>query len=88
MIAIDRKKVPVKYALGFTKLNPSPYDMLYEIITFLNNERKDEFTESELKSKTKSRVPTFEDNLQTLLDEGFLQRGKYNKLSVINHPWK
>ena len=84
---IDKTKVELKYLIGFTKENPSIYDLLYEITTFLSSESKDEFNEWELKNKTKSRVGSLEENLQALIDEGYIEKGKYTKFRLLKNKW-
>lgn len=88
MVTIDKRKVPLKYVLGFTVLKPSPMDLLYETVSFLYNEHKDEFTESDLKTKTKSRVGTLEENIQYLLENGYIEKGKYSRYSININPWE
>ena len=85
--SIDKKKVELKYLIGFTKENPSKYDLLYELISFLEAEAKEEFNEWELKNKTKSRVGTLEENVQELIDEGYIEKGKYTKYRLLKNKW-
>ncbi len=87
MLKIDPFKVELKYKIGFTKINPSKYDLLYELAEFLQNENKEEFNEWELKNKTKSRVPNLEENVKTLIDEGFISKEKYTKYKLLKHLW-
>ena len=85
--SIDKKKVELKYLIGFTKENPSKYDLLYELTSFLEAEAKEEFNEWELKNKTRSRVGTLEENVQALIDEGYIERGKYTKYRLLKNKW-
>lgn len=88
MIAnINKQKVELKYLIGFTKENPSIYDLLYELTYFLEAESKDEFNEWELKNKTRSRVGSLEENLQALIDEGYIEKGKYTKYKLLKNKW-
>jgi hypothetical protein len=87
MIPINKDKVELKYLIGFTKISPSKYDLLYELASFLESESKDDFNEWELKNKTKSRVGTLEENLQFLIDEGFIEKTKYTKYKLLKHLW-
>ncbi len=85
---INKEKVELKYLIGFTKSNPSKYDLLYELTNFLSDEAKEEFNEWELKNKTKSRLGTLEENLQILIDEGFVEKTKYTKYRLLKNKWK
>lgn len=84
---INKQKVELKYLIGFTKTNPSPYDLLYELTSFLAAEAKEEFNEWELKNKTKSRVDSLEENLQQLIDEGYIEKTKYTKYKLLKNKW-
>lgn len=85
---INKSIVPLKYRIGFTKYCPSKYDLLYELTEFLEAEQKEEFNEWELKNKTKSRVNSLEENLQTLIDEGYIEKSKYTKYRLIKNMWQ
>lgn len=85
---INKSIVPLKYRIGFTKYCPSKYDLLYELTEFLEAEHKEEFNEWELKNKTKSRVNSLEENLQTLIDEGYIEKSKYTKYRLIKNMWQ
>ena len=85
---INKSIVPLKYRIGFTKYCPSTYDLLYELTEFLEAEQKEEFNEWELKNKTKSRVNSLEENLQTLIDEGYIEKSKYTKYRLIKNMWQ
>ena len=85
---INKSIVPLKYRIGFTKYCPSKYDLLYELTEFLEAEQKEEFNEWELKNKTKSRVNSLEENLQTLIEEGYIEKSKYTKYRLIKNMWQ
>jgi hypothetical protein len=51
-------------------------------------ENKEEFNEWELKNKTKSRLGTLEENLQVLIEEGFIEKEKYTKYRLLKHLWQ
>ena len=85
---INKSIVPLKYRIGFTKQCPSKYDMLYELTEFLEAEHKEEFNEWELKNKTKSRFGTLEENIQILIDEGFVEKTKYTKYKLLKNKWQ
>ena len=85
---INKNIVPLKYRISFTKYCPSKYDMLYELTEFLEAEHKEEFNEWELKNKTKSRFGTLEENIQILIDEGFVEKTKYTKYKILKNKWQ
>jgi predicted transcriptional regulator len=87
MLPINQLKVELKYKIGYTKENPSKYDILYEIAEFLQLENKDEFNEWEIKNKTKSRFGTLEENVKILIEEGFIEKEKYTKYKLLKHLW-
>lgn len=88
MIKIDKNKVELKYLINFTKINPSNYDLLFEISSFLESENKDTFNEWELKNKTRSRVKSLDENIKTLIDEGYIEKDKYTKYKLLKHKWQ
>ena len=88
MIRINKDKVPLKNLIGYNNSECTKYDMLYEIVQFLSNEQKETFTEAEVKSKTKSRAGTFDDNFTELINEGFITKDKYSKYKLIKHLWE
>ena len=51
-------------------------------------EQKEEFNEWELKNKTKSRFGTLEENIQILIDEGFIEKTKYTKYKLLKNKWQ
>ena len=85
---INKKKVELKYLIGFTKENPSKYDLLYELTSFLEAEAKEEFNEWELKNKTRSRVGSLDENLQFLIDKGYIEKTKYTKYKLLKNRWE
>lgn len=88
MKKIDKRKVPVKYIVGYVENNPSYLDLLYELCKILESENKDEFNEWELKNKTKYRYPDFEQNVKYLIDNEYIVNTKYTKYTVLKHPWE
>ena len=88
MLEINVLKVELKYKLGYTKESPTKYELRYEIAEVLQMENKEEFNEWELKNKTKSRLGTLEENLQVLIDEGFIEKEKYTKYRLLKHLWQ
>lgn len=91
MQRINRKKVKIKYLIGFKKDEiPEIEGLLYEIVSFLEeNERMDgEINNWEILNKTTYRVNnSIEEDIKELIDKGYLEQGKYTKYKVISHPW-
>lgn len=91
MQRINKKKVKIKYLIGFKKDEiPEIEGLLYEIVSFLEeNERMDgEINNWEILNKTTYRVNnSIEDDIKELIDKGYLEQGKYTKYKVISHPW-
>lgn len=86
MEKMNPDNVELKYRIGFIP-EPSPLDMLYELVEFLQSEGKDEFNEWELKSKTNSRVGSLAENLKYLIDGGYVVETAHLKYKVVDHPW-
>lgn len=84
---MNKNIVPLKYRIGFTKHQQTIYDLLYELTSFLESEKKEEFNEWELKNKTKSRVGSLEENVDKLIEEGYIEKTKYTKYKLIKNKW-
>ena len=88
MITIDRNKLPLKYLIDFTILNPTIEDLLYEIVTIIIDKNENSINSWELSNKTKKRInENFEDDITLLIEKGYLEKDKYTKYKVIYHPW-
>jgi len=87
MIVIDKRKVPVKYLTEMYGTNPTELDLLWEIVKFLDAEGKDEFTDTEIKSKTRSRIGELDSNIQVLIDQGYIEKKKASRYLLVTHPW-
>lgn len=83
---MDKKKIPLKYLIGFTEGRETKLDLLYEIAAFLDKENKTEFTETEVKTKTKSRFGTLEENMEALIQDGYIERVK-TRYKLMSTPW-
>jgi hypothetical protein len=89
MEKIDRSKLKIKNLIGIID-NPTHEDLLFEIVEFLENERRfdGEFIKQEVKDKTRCRIEQdVEDDLQVLCDLGYIEKGKWTKYIVKKHPW-
>jgi len=90
MKKIDRKRLKIKNLIGIID-NPTHEDLLFEIVDFLENERRFDgrFIKQEVKDKTRCRIESdILEDLQVLCDLGYLKKGKWTYYHVINHPWE
>lgn len=90
MNPIDYNKVKIKNLIGILE-NPTHEDLLFEIVSFLDNERN---TEGEFKTHTaflKTRVrlsSLMSEDLDELVKMGYLEKLKYSNYKVIKHLWE
>lgn len=84
---INKDKIKIKNLLGIID-NPTHRDLLFEIVTFLEDEGKDEFKKWDVAMKTRSRIgSSLEEDLQVLVDKGYINHEKYTMYKLISHPW-
>lgn len=91
MKCINRKKLPLKYLINFTVIDKSIIDLLFEIIDFLDKEKRydGEINYWEICNKTFTRISnSIDDDIDILIKDGYLEKGKYTKYIVIKHPWE
>lgn len=89
MIELNKSKLPLKYLINFTIIEPTIEDLLYEIITIVLDKKENTINNWELNNKTKTRInEKIEDDIQLLIDKGYLEKDKYTKYKIIDHPWK
>jgi len=87
MKKIDKDDIKIKNLLGIIE-QPTYEDLLFEIISFLENEGKDEFKKWDVSVKTRCRISSsIEEDLQYLVDKGYLEHQKYTIYKLVNHPW-
>lgn len=88
MKKVNKSKIKIKNLIGIVD-NPTHEDLLFEIISFLENERRTEFIKWDVIVKTRCRIgESVEEDLRVLEDLGFIKHIKYTKYKVIKHPWK
>ena len=90
MEKINRKKIKIKNLLGIID-NPTHEDLLFEIVDFLEKERRwdGEFKKQEVSLKTRCRIEDeLSEDLQTLCDLGYIEKGKWSAYKIIKHPWE
>ncbi len=90
MKKINRNKLPFKYHINFTIINPCIEDILYELINFLEIENRfdGEFNHWEICNKTITRINTIEEDIEELINKGYIEKLKYTKYKIISHPWE
>jgi len=88
MEKIDKRKIKIKNLLGIID-EPTYEDLLFEIITFLEDENTTEFKKWDVSVKTRCRIGnSLEEDLQVLVDKGYVVHNKYTKYSLKSHPWQ
>jgi len=90
MKPINQNRVKIKNLIGIVD-NPTHEDLLYEIVSFLDNERRydSEFKTHEAFLKTRVRISSLlSDDLDKLLEMGYLEKQKYSFYRVIKHLWE
>jgi hypothetical protein len=90
MKRLNQKKVKIKNLIGIVD-NPTLEDLLFEIVYFLDNERRydDEFKTHEAFLKTRIRISSLlSEDLDELVKLGYLEKLKYSNYKVIKHLWE
>lgn len=90
MEKIDRSKLKIKNLLGILD-KPTHEDLLFEIVDFMEKERRfdGKFIKHEASLKTRCRIEKeFVDDLQVLVDLGYLEKGTYTSYIIKSHPWE
>lgn len=89
MITINKNKLPFKYLIDFTFINPTIEDLLYEIVSLVIDKNENIINNWEINNKTKTRInENIEKDIQLLIDKGYLEKDKYTKYKILHHPWK
>lgn len=87
---INKDRVKIKNLLGIIE-KPEVEDILFEIVYFLNNENRlnEKFTKKEVSLKTKYRInKTLEEDLDNLVDKGYLNKFGKTKYQLIKNLWE
>jgi hypothetical protein len=90
MKPINPNVVKIKNLIGIIE-NPTLIDLLFEIVSFLDSERRydDEFKTHEAFLKTRVRLSSLlSDDLDELVKLGYLEKGKYSSYKVSKHLWE
>ena len=90
MNLLNRKKIKIKNLIGLVD-NPTYEDLLFEIVDFLEIEKKThgEFNKWDVSMKTRCRIgKEIIDDLDELCKMGFIKHLNYTRYQVIKHPWE
>lgn len=87
---INKKNIKIKNLIGIVDA-PTYEDLLFEIIQFLEDENRlnEEFKKWDVSVKTRCRIgSSLEEDLDVLVEKGFLEHTRYTLFKVIKHPWE
>lgn len=93
MKPLDINIVKIKNLIGIIN-EPTLEDLLFEIVLFLDNEKRynetDEiFKSNEVYLKTRVRISSsLSEDLNELVNMGYLEKLKYTNFRVIKHLWE
>jgi predicted transcriptional regulator len=90
MLSIEEKNVKIKNLIGIIN-NPKHEDLLFEIVNFLNDERRydGEFKLRDVSLKTRVRIYSeLSDDVDELVKQGYIEKLKYSSYRVIKHLWE
>lgn len=90
MLPIDIKVVKIKNLIGIID-NPTHEDLLFEIVNFMNDEKRydGEFKLRDVSLKTRSRISSdLSNDIEELVKLGYLEKLKYSSYRVIKHLWE
>ena len=93
MKPLDISIVQIKNLMGIIE-EPTHEDLLFEIVYFLDEERRydpetSQFKPKEAYFKTRTRIlKSLSDDLDRLVEMGYLERVKYSNYRVVKHLWE
>ncbi len=90
MLPINKKNVKIKNLIGLID-NPTYEDLLFEIVNFLNDEKKydGEFKIKDVSLKTRVRMSSdLSNDLNELIKLGYIEKLKYSGYKVLKHLWE
>ena len=87
MVKINKNHIKIKNLIDIVD-NPTHEDLLFEIISFLESEQREQFKKWDVSVKTRCRIgKSLEEDLQSLTDKGYLEHQGYTLYKVVKHPW-
>jgi hypothetical protein len=90
MKSINEKNAKIKNLIGIID-SPTYEDLLFEIVSFLDNEKRHdgEFKIKDVYFKTHIRFNSeIENDLDELVKLGYLEKLKYSNYKIIKHLWE
>lgn len=90
MKPINEKIVKIKNLLGIID-NPTYEDLLFEIVSFLNDEKRydGEFRVRDVALKTRVRISSdLAEDIDKLAQLGYVEKLKYTSYKIIKHNWE
>ena len=90
MKPINEKNVKIKNLIGIID-NPTHEDLLFEIVSFLNDEKnyEGEFKVRDAALKTRVRITSdLNDDIDKLVSLGYVEKLKYTSYKIIKHNWE
>jgi hypothetical protein len=90
MKPINQNNVKIKNLIGIVD-NPTYEDLLFEIVSFLDNERnvEGEFKIRDVFLKTQARISDdLYADVDKLIEMGYIEKLKYSSYKVIKHLWE
>jgi hypothetical protein len=90
MKEINREKCTIKNLMGLVK-EPTHEDLLFEIVSFMEDERRfdGEFKKWDVTTKTRFRIgENLDEDLKVLQDKGYIEHLKYSQYKILKHPWE
>ena len=90
MKPINEKNVKIKNLIGIID-DPIYEDLLFEIVSFLNDEKnyEGEFKTRDVALKTRVRITSdLNDDIDKLVSLGYVEKLKYTSYKVIKHNWE
>lgn len=90
MKPIKKKNVKMKNLIGIID-EPTHEDLLFEIVQFLDNSKRydGEFKMREVSMYTRVRIgKELQDDIDKLIEMGYLEKLKYTSYKVLKHLWE
>ena len=90
MNPISKENVKIKNLIGIIN-EPTYQDLLFEIVYFLDNEKRydGEFKVRDVALMTRVRIKKeLEDDINELVKLGYVEKLKYTSYKVISHNWE
>jgi dUTPase len=90
MKPINEKIVKIKNLIGIID-NPTYEDLLFEIVNFMNDEKRydGEFKIRDVAFKTRVRISSdLSDDIDKLVSLGYIEKLKYTSYRVLKHLWE